>query len=139
MVGLTCERRPVSAVQAFILVLLSGAAGALLRFGLSRALPVAARPQNVPRAVLIVNVVGSFLAGVALALTQTETIPAVAGVVIITGLCGGLTTFSTFAVESVELVMQGKVRVAARSLALNFVLGVGAAALGYLPTLVFAF
>jgi hypothetical protein len=29
--------------------------------------------------------------------------------------------------------------VAARSLALNFVLGVGAAALGYLPTLVFAF
>lgn len=129
----------MSAVQAFILVLLSGAAGALLRFGLSRALPVAARPQNVPRAVLIVNVVGSFLAGVALALTQTETIPAVAGVVIITGLCGGLTTFSTFAVESVELVMQGKVRVAARSLALNFVLGVGAAALGYLPTLVFAF
>jgi CrcB protein len=139
MVGLTCERRPVSAVQAFILVLLSGAAGALLRFGLARALPVAARPQNVPRAVLIVNVVGSFLAGVALALTQTEAIPAVAGVVIITGLCGGLTTFSTFAVESVELVMQGRVRVAARSLALNFVLGVGAAALGYLPTLVLAF
>ncbi|MCF8540714.1 MAG: CrcB family protein [Aurantimicrobium sp.] len=129
----------MSAVQALILVLLSGAAGALLRFGLSRALPVAARPLNVPRAVLIVNVVGSFLAGVALALTQTETIPAVAGVMIITGLCGGLTTFSTFAVESVELVMQGKVRVAARSLALNFVLGVGAAALGYLPTLVFAF
>jgi len=122
-----------------VLVLVSGAVGALLRFGLSRALPVAARPQNVPRAVLIVNVVGSFLAGVALALTQTEAIPAVAGVVIITGLCGGLTTFSTFAVESVELIMQGKTRIAARSLALNLVLGVGAAALGYLPTLVLAF
>ena len=122
-----------------VLVLVSGAVGALLRFGLSRALPVAARPQNVPRAVLIVNVVGSFLAGVALALTQTEAIPAVAGVVIITGLCGGLTTFSTFAVESVELIMQGKTRIAARSLALNLVLGVGTAALGYLPTLVLAF
>jgi CrcB protein len=129
----------VSAVQAFILVLLSGAAGALLRFGLSRALPVASRPNNVPRAVLIVNVVGSFLAGVALALTQTEAIPAVAGMVTITGLCGGLTTFSTLAVESVELIMQGKTRVAARSLALNLVLGVGAASVGYLPTLVFAF
>jgi CrcB protein len=129
----------VSVVQTFIVVLLSGAAGALLRFSLSRALPVATRPQNVPRAVLIVNVVGSFLAGVALALTQTEAIPAVAGVVIITGLCGGLTTFSTFAVESVELIMQGKTRIAARSLALNLVLGVGAAALGYLPTLVLAF
>ena len=129
----------MSVVQTFIVVLLSGAAGALLRFSLSRALPVATRPQNVPRAVLIVNVVGSFLAGVALALTQTEAIPAVAGVVIITGLCGGLTTFSTFAVESVELIMQGKTRIAARSLALNLVLGVGAAALGYLPTLVLAF
>jgi CrcB protein len=84
-------------------------------------------------------VVGSFLAGVALALTQTEAIPAVAGAVIITGLCGGLTTFSTFAVESVELIMQGKTRVAVRSFALNLVLGVGAAGLGYLPTLVFAF
>lgn len=122
----------------FLLVLLSGAAGALLRFGLSCAIPVADRPHNVPRAVLIVNVVGSFLAGVALALTQTEVIPAAAGVVIIAGLCGGLTTFSTLAVETVELVMQGRARVAARSIALNLVLGVTAAGFGYLPTLVFA-
>jgi len=129
----------VSADVIVILVLLSGAAGALLRFGISRALPVAARPHGVPRAVLIVNVVGSFLAGVALALAQTETIPTAVGLVIITGLCGGLTTFSTFAVESVELFMQGKARVAARSLVLNFVLGVGAATVGYLPTLMLAF
>jgi len=129
----------VSADVIVILVLLSGAAGALLRFGISRALPVAARPHGVPRAVLIVNVVGSFLAGVALALAQTETIPTAVGLVIITGLCGGLTTFSTFAVESVELFMQGKARVAARSLVLNFVVGVGAATVGYLPTLTLAF
>ena len=139
MAGPTCECRPVSAATVAILVLLSGAAGALLRFGISRALPVAARPHAVPRAVLIVNVVGSFLAGVGLALTQTDTIPAAVGLVIITGLCGGLTTFSTFAVESVELFMQGKARVAARSLVLNFVLGVGAATVGYLPTLLLAF
>jgi hypothetical protein len=42
-------------------------------------------------------------------------------------------------VESVELFMQGKGRVAARSLVLNFVLGVGAATVGYLPTLMLAF
>jgi len=129
----------VTSTLGFILVLIAGAVGALLRFGLSRALPVTARPHNVPRAVLIVNVVGSFIAGVALALTQTETIPTVAGIVIITGLCGGLTTFSTFSVETVELFMQGHVRVAVRSLALNLVLGVGAAAAGYLPTLIIAF
>jgi CrcB protein len=129
----------MTSTLGFILVLIAGAIGALLRFGLSRALPVTARPHSVPRAVLIVNVVGSFIAGVALALTQTETIPTVAGIVIITGLCGGLTTFSTFSVETVELFMQGHVRVAVRSLALNLVLGVGAAAAGYLPTLIIAF
>jgi fluoride ion exporter CrcB/FEX len=42
-------------------------------------------------------------------------------------------------VETVELVMQGRARVAARSIALNLVLGVAAAALGYLPTVTFAF
>ena len=129
----------MSPVLVIVLVLVAGALGALLRFGLSRRLPVAARPQNVPRAVLLVNVVGSFIAGVALALTQTELISPAVGIVIITGLCGGLTTFSTFAVETVELVLQGRGRVAARSVALNLVLGVGAVALGYLPTLVFAF
>jgi CrcB protein len=129
----------VTSTLGFILVLVAGAVGALLRFGLSRALPVAAQPHSVPRAVLIVNVVGSFIAGVALALTQTEAIPVVAGVIIVSGLCGGLTTFSTFSVETVELVMQGHTRVAARSIALNLVLGIGAAALGYLPTLVTAF
>lgn len=129
----------MTSTLGFVLVLIAGAVGALLRFGLSRALPVDARPHNVPRAVLIVNVVGSFIAGAALALTQTETIPVVAGVVIITGLCGGLTTFSTFSVETVELAMQGHVGVAARSLALNLVLGVAAAAGGYLPTLIIGF
>ena len=56
----------MSPVLVIVLVLVSGALGALARFGLSRLLPVAARPHNVPRAVLIVNVVGSFIAGVAL-------------------------------------------------------------------------
>jgi CrcB protein len=129
----------VSADVVFVFVLLSGATGAILRYALSLALPIAKHPHAVPRAVLIVNVVGSFLAGLGLALTQTAVIPPVVGLVIVTGLCGGLTTFSTFAVESVELVMQGKARVAARSLALNLVLGVGAAALGYFPALIFAF
>jgi len=128
----------MSPFLVIVLVLVSGALGALVRFGLSRLLPVAARPHKVPRAVLIVNVVGSFIAGVVLALTQTELISSAVGIVIITGLCGGLTTFSTFAVESVELVMQGRAGVAARSVTLNLVLGVGAAALGYLPTVVFA-
>lgn len=122
---------------AVVVLLLAGAAGALVRFGVSRALPVAAHPVSLPRAVFIVNVVGSFIAGLALGLAQTHVISTEVGFIVISGICGGLTTFSTFAVETIELMMQGRVRVAMRSLALNLILGTGAAFLGYLPTLAF--
>ena len=102
------------------LVLLAGAAGALLRF-------FTLRLVRVPWAVLVVNVAGSFIGGVLIGATTGDL-----RVILLTGFCGGLTTFSTFSVETVQLVMARRVRTAALSVAANLVLGVGAAALGYL-------
>jgi len=77
--------------------------------------------------VLVVNVVGSAIGGVLLATTSGDL-----RLVLLTGFCGGLTTFSTFSVETVQLVLDGKSRVAVLSVVANLVLGIGAAALGYL-------
>jgi len=104
--------------MTLILVLLAGVAGAALRYGASL---VSARWF-----VLAVNVVGSLLAGIAVATLEGDL-----RLIAVTGFCGGLTTFSTFSVETVQLVQTGRARVAVASAAGNLVLGVGAAALGF--------
>ena len=104
-------------------VAVGGALGAVLRQLTSVSL---AGRGRIPWGVLVVNVVGSFIAGLALALPLDPTVQ----LVIVSGVCGGLTTFSTFAVETIQLVSEGKHRAAAASVALNLALAVPAAFLG---------
>lgn len=120
-------------MNGILMILAAGAAGAVARFFISRALPTAARPERVPRAVLIVNTAGSFVAGVGLALGMTGFIPDGIALVVVTGLCGGLTTFSTFSVETMELFIQGAGAVAWRSIAANLGFSLTAAAAGFVP------
>jgi fluoride exporter len=105
------------------LVLVAGVLGALLRFAITRL--VAA-----PWAVLAVNVAGSLLGGVLIGTTSGDL-----RLILLTGFCGGLTTFSTFTVETVQLVLEGRTGRAALSVGLTLVLGIGAAALGFALTL----
>jgi len=105
------------------LVLLAGALGAVIRF-------LVARLVATPWAVLVVNMVGSLVGGVVIGATSGDL-----RVILLTGFCGGLTTFSSFTVETVQLVLEGRARKALLSVGLNLVLGVGAAALGFALTL----
>ena len=116
-----------------IVILIAGGLGAIARYLVSTALPTPERPTRVPRAVLVVNTIGSLIAGVTLALGLTHTIPDGIAIVIITGLCGGLTTFSTFGVETIELFLQGAVAVAWRTIGANVAFSLVAAAVGLVP------
>ena len=106
-----------------VAAVLAGAAGAVLRWLVSRAFAT----QRFPWAVLIVNVVGSAIGGVLVGLAVDDA----ARVILLTGLCGGLTTFSTLSVETVQLVQQKRTGAAALSIGLNLVLGIGAAVAGW--------
>ena len=111
-------------------VLVAGAMGAMLRYALSRALPV--RPGHLPGGILIVNVVGSALAGALIGLAERAAIDGDLRLVLITGFCGGLTTFSTWSVETIELVDGGRWRAAILNVVMTLVLGIAAAVGGYL-------
>ncbi|AHM72851.1 fluoride efflux transporter CrcB [Yersinia hibernica] len=75
---------------------------------------------NIPLGTLIVNLVGAFIIGLTLALfTRMAHIDPTWKLLITTGFCGGLTTFSTFSVEVVYLLQDGKLAWAAGTIILN--------------------
>lgn len=101
-------------------VLVAGAVGAVLRYLAGRA----GANARWPWPVLVVNVVASLIAGIAL--------HSGAELVIVTGFAGGLSTFSTFSVETVQLVTTGRWRAATASVVLNVTVGIAAATAGWL-------
>jgi CrcB protein len=117
---------------AVVAALVAGGLAAVVRFGLSTLLARVSRKESFPWAVLIVNAVGSGLGGALLGIAQSSGASADLQLIILTGVCGGLTTFSTFSVETIQLITHGRWRSAVLSTALNLVAGVGACAFGYL-------
>jgi len=111
-----------------LLVVLGAVVGAPLRL-LADRVATARRGAGSVLGTLAVNVVGSAVLGVLLGLRDVP--PAVVALVG-TGFCGSLTTFSTFGTDVVRLVEQRVVLRAAAYAAGSLVLGLGAAAAGYL-------
>ena len=109
-------------------VALGAVVGAPLRLAAER-VAVARRGRGSVLGTLAVNVVGSALLGVLLGLRDVS--PAVLALVG-TGFCGSLTTFSTYANDVVRLVEERAVTRAVAYLAGSLVLGLGAAAAGWL-------
>jgi CrcB protein len=85
-----------------------------------------------PFAVLAVNVIGSAFAGGVLALGAG--LSADVRLVLLSGVAGGLTTFSTFSVETVQLVLDGRARAAALNVALNLGAGLSVTVAAYALT-----
>jgi CrcB protein len=94
--------------------------------------------RGFPSAVLLVNTVGSALGGLLLGLAVRSDISADVCLILLTGLCGGLTTFSTWSVETIQLAFEGRGRTALLNVGLNLVFGGAAAALCYFVVLAWA-
>ena len=111
-----------------LLVLLGGAVGAPLRYLVDRAVQ-ARHDSPFPWGTFAVNIAGSLLLG---GLTGAATaLPATVGVLVGTGFCGALTTYSTFSFETFRLVETRAYLYAAMNVAASVIGGVGAAYLGY--------
>lgn len=94
-------------LKSLLAVMLGGAVGCALRWLIS--LRFNTLFPNLPPGTLIVNLVGGFVIGAALAwFVKNPQIDPTWKLLIVTGLCGGLTTFSTFSAEIVVLLQSGK-------------------------------
>lgn len=88
-----------------IFAILAGGVGASLRYGTTVLLP--AKKEGFPLAIFVVNAAGSFLVGIITALLANALLAPEIGFVLVAGFCGGLTTMSTFAVDSIERLRAG--------------------------------
>ncbi|WP_058911727.1 fluoride efflux transporter CrcB [Entomohabitans teleogrylli] len=94
-------------LQMMMAVFIGGGAGSLLRWGLS--LRLNPLHHALPVGTLTANLVGAFIIGAGLAWFNRMTqIDPLWKLLITTGFCGGLTTFSTFSAEVVFLLQDGK-------------------------------
>jgi CrcB protein len=106
-----------------VAAVVAGGLGAVVRYAITRAVP---RPT---RAVLVANIAGSALAGIAIAF------PSDVQYIVLSGFAGGLTTFSTWSVETVQLMNDGKSNTAVGNVVLNLAVGLVAAVIAYGVTL----
>ena len=101
-----------------VAIAVGSACGALLRWQLGERLN--ALFPTVPPGTLVANLIGAYVIGLCIAFFAHW--PALSPewrLLLITGFCGGLTTFSTFSVEVVVLLQQGRVLWAGGAIAVH--------------------
>ena len=113
-------------LPAFLAAVLAGGLAAVARYLVTRAFG----PMPFPWAVLLVNVTGSGIGGVVLGLTLAGALPAEWQLLVLGGVAGGLTTFSTLAVGTVQLATAGRRWWAVANMLGSFALGIAAVCAG---------
>ncbi len=114
----------------YVAVAAGGAFGCAARYGLTELIQLV-WGRNFPVATLVINVLGSFILGFLFFETlERLTMAPILRTAILTGGLGGFTTFSTFMVESVLLVEDGRAGRALLYVTLSILLGFTAAVAG---------
>lgn len=112
-----------------------GFVGALARFYIARAVGRAAGLEFSFLGTLTVNMTGCFAIGVlATIATRTHYFSPAVQQCLLTGLLGSLTTFSTFALDSLNLLQDGRTAAAVFNISVNLVAGLFLVWLGMLVT-----
>ncbi len=104
----------------YVVVGLGGAIGSILRFGLSQWLS----PKDFvfPYATLLANVLSCFILGFSLSLFSKNFISEQQRLFLITGICGGFSTFSTFTNETYQLFQAGNFFLAMLNILFNMII-----------------
>lgn len=103
-------------IRNLLLVALGGAFGSMGRYLISKWL----EGTSLPWATLTVNIVGSLLIG----LFSKEVLSPEMKLLLVTGFCGGFTTFSTFANESFSMMKAGDALLSAVYIGVSVAVGI---------------
>lgn len=108
-----------------LVIALGGAFGAVLRYGCEGLVHRAVGP-GFPWGTMAVNVAGCLFIGFLWTLTERSLIAPRLQTFLLVGVIGAFTTFSTYTLESVNLIRDGETALGVWNLALSNALGLGA-------------
>ena len=95
-------------IKNFLIVGLGGAVGSMLRYGVQK-FSQSQSPAIFPTGTLLVNITGCFLIGILWGLvSRSFTWNEEMKLLLMTGFCGGFTTFSAFTLEGIGLLKENK-------------------------------
>jgi CrcB protein len=118
----------------YLLVALGGAIGSVARAWVS-VMAVRLVGAGFPWGTMLINILGSLVIGIvaATALSPTRTlVTQEVRIFLMVGICGGFTTFSSFSLQTFELLREGRAGAALANVALSVVLCGVATAAGYI-------
>jgi CrcB protein len=117
-------------MKTILLIGLGGGIGSIMRYLTS--MLVAKQVSSVfPWATFVVNIIGCLVAGIILGvLERQQVLNSDLKFLLITGFCGGYTTFSAFSVENIQLLQSGHSLIALLYISISILLGVMAVWVG---------
>jgi CrcB protein len=129
----TRSARLISIRMAILLVILGGAVGSMWRYWWSGL--IAQRfGETFPFGTLFVNIVGSTMIGVFSGLlthVSSHSLATALNDLLVVGICGGLTTFSSFSLQTYNLILAGRWVSAFSNIVFSTGLCLGGVALGW--------
>src|SRR5579863_3548482 len=120
-------------VSTYLWVALGGALGSVARYWMTNAVAALTGPRF-PWGTILINVLGSFVIGLfAFLTTPVGRVPVSFDIraFVLVGICGGYTTFSSFSLQTLELVRTGRWFEAGGNIVLSVVLCLAAVWAGY--------
>jgi fluoride exporter len=115
-------------IKNFLFIGLGGGIGSMLRYGSN----LLVTTKSFPAATLLINIAGSLLIGMVFGISiKNENFALNWKLFLATGICGGFTTFSSFSLENMLLLQNGKYFLCTVYILASIVLGIGAAIVGF--------
>jgi CrcB protein len=110
-----------------LLVGLGGFLGTIIRFLFYQII----KSQESYPVTFLINVIGSLIIGIIIALNLKHGINDQWKLFLATGVCGGFTTFSSFSIENLQLIQQGKFGLSLLLILSSVFISIIAAYIGY--------